>query len=196
MAFGSAGGWKADRPARHAHWIYVGGPCSGAFRRWRMRPRDRVFQFGWRGFSLGIGEAGSFPASIKAVAEWFPKRERAMATGIFNSGSECWRDCHAICRAAGSRCDSDGGWHSSPTGALGFLWIAAWLALYRRPEESKLVSPGRTGADSERSRDPVTAKAVPWRTMLTHRGRLGRSASESSSPIRSGGCICSGCRIS
>ena len=46
-----------------------------------------VFQFGLARFSLGIGEAGSFPASIKAIAEWFPKRERALATGLFNSGA-------------------------------------------------------------------------------------------------------------
>ena len=46
-----------------------------------------VLQFAIARFSLGIGEAGSFPASIKAVAEWFPKKERAVATGIFNSGT-------------------------------------------------------------------------------------------------------------
>src|SRR5579863_8043697 len=46
-----------------------------------------VFQFALARFSLGIGEAGSFPASIKAIAEWFPKKERALATGVFNSGT-------------------------------------------------------------------------------------------------------------
>ena len=46
-----------------------------------------IFQFAAARFCLGLGEAGSFPASIKAVAEWFPKRERALATGIFNSGT-------------------------------------------------------------------------------------------------------------
>jgi MFS transporter, ACS family, hexuronate transporter len=84
--------------------------------------------------ALGFGEAGVFPASIKAVAEWFPKRERAFATGIFNSGTNIgalitplfvpWMAAHLGWR-----------WAFLVTGALGFLWLALWLLLYRRPEE-------------------------------------------------------------
>ena len=100
-----------------------------------------VVQFAVARFCLGVGESGSFPASIKAVAEWFPRKERALATGIFNSGTNVgailaplivpwltWRF----------------GWRMAfiGTGALGMLWIVAWLAFYRPPEESKLVSPG------------------------------------------------------
>src|ERR1700751_5441357 len=81
-----------------------------------------VFQFAIARFSLGIGEAGSFPASIKAVAEWFPKRERALATGLFNSGANVgaflapllvlWLT-HRF------------GWRMAfvGTGALGIVWI-------------------------------------------------------------------------
>jgi MFS transporter, ACS family, hexuronate transporter len=99
-----------------------------------------VFQFAVARFALGLGESGSFPASIKAVAEWFPKRERALATGLFNSGTNVgalvtplivpWLTYRFGWRAAFI-------W----TGALGAIWILAWLLLYRRPEETKSLSP-------------------------------------------------------
>jgi len=124
-----------------------------------------IFQFAAARFSLGIGEAGSFPGSIKAVAEWFPKRERAVATGIFNSGT----NVGAIVTPLLVRwLTLRFGWRMAfiATGALGFLWIAAWLALYRRPEESKLVSPGELALIRSDPADPATAP-VPWRVLLT-----------------------------
>jgi len=84
--------------------------------------------------ALGFGEAGVFPASIKSVAEWFPKKERALATGIFNAGTSVgaiitpltvpWIAVHLGWR-----------WAFLLTGALGFVWLILWLALYRKPEE-------------------------------------------------------------
>jgi MFS transporter, ACS family, hexuronate transporter len=124
-----------------------------------------IFQFAAARFSLGIGEAGSFPGSIKAVAEWFPKRERAVATGIFNSGTNVGAIVTPLLvRWLMLRF----GWRMAfiATGALGFLWIAAWLALYRRPEESKLVSPGELELIRSDPADPATAP-VPWRVLLT-----------------------------
>ncbi len=132
-----------------------------------MRRRDRSSSLQAARFSLGIGEAGSFPGSIKAVAEWFPKRERAVATGIFNSGTNVGAIVTPlIVRWLTLRF----GWRMAfiATGALGFLWIAAWLALYRRPEESKLVSPGELALIRSDPADPVTAP-VPWRILLTMR---------------------------
>ena len=91
-------------------------------------------------FALGLGEAGNFPAAIKTVAEWFPKRERALATGIFNAGSNVgavvapllvpW-----IALTYGWR------WAFIATGSLGFVWLVFWLALYHRPEEHPHLSP-------------------------------------------------------
>ena len=123
-----------------------------------------VFQFGLARFSLGIGESGSFPASIKSIAEWFPKRERALATGIFNSGT----NVGAILAPLMVRwLTNQYGWRMAfiGTGALGIIWLVTWLALYRKPEESSLVSAGEL--ELIRS-DPetITATAVPWRTML------------------------------
>src|SRR6266699_7336744 len=93
-----------------------------------------AFGFGIARFALGLGEGGNFPAAIKTVAEWFPKKERALATGIFNAGSNLgpivapltvpWIVFHY-------------GWQGAflATGALGFIWLMFWLPLYRRPEE-------------------------------------------------------------
>lgn len=90
--------------------------------------------FGAARFALGFGEAGVFPASLKATAEWFPKKERALATGIFNAGSNAgailtpllapWITVHWGWR-----------WAFVLIGAVGFLWLALWLLIYRKPED-------------------------------------------------------------
>lgn len=128
-----------------------------------------VIQFAIARFSLGIGEAGSFPASVKAVAEWFPKRERALTTGLFNSGSNIgamvapvvvpWLTYHF-------------GWRMAfiAVGALGFLWILCWMAIYHRPENDPKVSPAELAYIQSDPQDrEASATAVPWRTVLTLR---------------------------
>jgi ACS family hexuronate transporter-like MFS transporter len=123
-----------------------------------------VLQFRVARFSLGIGESGSFPASIKSVAEWFPKRERALATGVFNSGT----NIGAIAGPALVAWITERfGWRMAfiATGALGFVWMVAWLAFYRRPEESKLVSPAELALIQGDSSEPAAA-SVPWLTIL------------------------------
>jgi ACS family hexuronate transporter-like MFS transporter len=123
-----------------------------------------IFQFGLARFSLGIGEAGSFPASIKSVAEWFPKRERALATGLFNSGA----NVGAFLAPLVVRWFTDRfGWRMAfvGTGALGMVWIVAWLTLYHKPEESRLVS-AQEVAFIRSDPETITTTAVPWGTML------------------------------
>ena len=123
-----------------------------------------VFQFALARFSLGIGEAGSFPASIKAIAEWFPKKERALATGIFNSGTNVGA---IVTPLIVPWITLRFGWRMAfiLTGALGMIWIAVWLALYRKPQESELVSATELALIQS---DPERAEviAVPWRRML------------------------------
>src|SRR5689334_19241464 len=123
-----------------------------------------VLEFAVARFSLGVGEAGSFHASIKAVAEWFPKKERALATGIFNSGTNVGA---IVTPLVVPWLTLRFGWRMAfiATGALGLLWIVAWLSLYRRPEESPLVSEGEL-ALIQSDPEQATATAVPWRTML------------------------------
>lgn len=123
-----------------------------------------MFQFGLARFSLGIGEAGSFPASIKSVAEWFPKRERALATGLFNSGANVGAFmAPLLVRWLTHRF----GWRMAfvGTGVLGIVWIVAWLALYHRPEESRLVS-AKELAFIRSDPETVTTTAVPWSVMV------------------------------
>jgi ACS family hexuronate transporter-like MFS transporter len=119
----------------------------------------------WR-FLLGLGEAGNFPASIKTVAEWFPKKERALATGIFNAGTNVGILVAAaivppITLAFGWK------WAFVVTGLVGFVWLVFWLALYRRPEEHPRL------AEEElkliQSDPPDTETRVPWAKLFPHR---------------------------
>lgn len=92
---------------------------------------------------FAVGEAGNFPASIKTVAEWFPKRERALATGIFNSGANIGAMIAALfvpwCMIHWGEAE---GWKLAYiiTGLVGFLWLIFWFILYNTPKKCKYVS--------------------------------------------------------
>lgn len=116
--------------------------------------------------ALGFGEAGVYPASIKSVAEWFPKKERSLAIGIFNAGSNIgaivtplvvpW-----ITIRWGWR------WAFLLTGGLGFLWLILWLLVYRKPEEhARLSSPELEYIRSDPS-DPVGR--MKWISLISYR---------------------------
>ena len=109
-----------------------------------------VLTFAIAMFILGLGEAANFPACIKTVAEWFPKRERALATGLFNSGANIGNMVvPAIVPVAIALFTWRGAFVVG--GSLGLVWLVFWLWLYRKPEEHPAVSRARTGADPERS---------------------------------------------
>jgi ACS family hexuronate transporter-like MFS transporter len=116
--------------------------------------------------ALGFGEAGVFPASIKCVAEWFPRKERALATGIFNAGTNIgaivtplivpWIAVHLGWR-----------WAFLLTGALGFAWLILWLWLYRNPEQHPYCTSGERKYIQS---DPVAqAGKIKWSQLLPHR---------------------------
>jgi ACS family hexuronate transporter-like MFS transporter len=117
-------------------------------------------------FALGLGESGAFPASIKTVAEWFPKRERALATGIFNAGTNVgalltplvvpWIALHL-----------GWAWAFILTGFVGFVWVAAWWLLYREPERHPRLKP--TELAYIRSDPPDPEARIPWRALVPHR---------------------------
>ncbi len=133
-----------------------------------------VFQFEAARFLLGAGEAANFPASIKSVAEWFPKKERALATGLFNSGTNigavvgtsmvAWLTLRWNWRAA-----------FIFTGGLGFIWLIAWPLLYRAPEahpwlrkeELDYISSGEDQAAAQGQ------SQLPWREILRFRQAWG-----------------------
>jgi ACS family hexuronate transporter-like MFS transporter len=125
-----------------------------------------VFGFGVARFALGLGESGNFPASIKAVAEWFPKKERALATGVFNSGTNFGA---MLTPPLVAWVTARYGWRAAfvATGALGFLWLVFWLALYRPPEEHSRVS--KAELEYIRSDPPEAITKVPWLQLMPHR---------------------------
>ncbi|HEX6065055.1 MAG TPA: MFS transporter [Longimicrobiales bacterium] len=125
-----------------------------------------------RGFALaraalGLGESGNFPASIKAIAEWFPKKERALATGIFNAGSNVGAIAAPLIVPWIALTWN---WQAAfiATGALGFVWLIFWLLLYRGPEEHPRISSAELAHIRSDEAEPQHAKIV-WFKLLGQR---------------------------
>jgi ACS family hexuronate transporter-like MFS transporter len=125
-----------------------------------------AFGFGVARFLLGFGEAGNFPAAIKTTAEWFPRRERALATGIFNAGTNVGA---VIAPLLVPVITPRWGWQATFvfTGLIGLVWLAFWLPLYDRPERHPRVS--RAELDWIRSDPPEPTERIPWLRLLPHR---------------------------
>lgn len=124
---------------------------------------------------LGIGESGNFPAAIKATAEYFPKKERSFATGIFNSGSNVGA---ILAPLSVPWIAANWGWEAAflIIGAIGFLWLVFWLIFYDKPEEQKRLSKAEYDyiyADQEDHSGKYVAggdtKKVSWFHLLTYR---------------------------
>lgn len=126
-----------------------------------------VFGFGVARFALGIGEAGNFPAAVKAVAEWFPRRERALANGIFNSGCNVGA---VLAPIAVPWMALHWGWQSAfiALGAAGFVWLAFWLAFYSSPEKSSRVSPSELSLIQSDSPE-TPSQTTSWLKLLSYR---------------------------
>jgi MFS transporter, ACS family, aldohexuronate transporter len=122
--------------------------------------------FGVVRFFLGLGESGNFPAAIKTVAEWFPKKERALATGIFNSGTNIgaiiaplvvpWIAVHL-------------GWQFAFlfTGVFSAIWVVCWLVIYRKPQEHPRVSAAELDYIQSEPIEPTVK--IAWLRLLPHR---------------------------
>jgi MFS transporter, ACS family, hexuronate transporter len=147
----------------HAEAVTLGGVAAPLLALAGLAYAPSVAGFIAARFALGIGEAGNFPAAIKTVAEWFPKRERALATGIFNSGTNIGA---VVTPLVVPWITLQFGWYWAfiVTGALGFLWVAAWLLFYDAPERHPRV--GRTEMELIRSDPPEPAVRVPWMQLL------------------------------
>jgi MFS transporter, ACS family, hexuronate transporter len=126
-----------------------------------------AFGFGVARAALGIGEAGNFPAAIKTVAEWFPKKERALATGVFNAGSNVgaivapltvpWIALHLGWQ-----------WAFIMTGAIGLVWLAFWIPIYARPETHRRVGKAELTHIQCDPADPPAAR-IPWVRLIPYR---------------------------
>jgi ACS family hexuronate transporter-like MFS transporter len=123
--------------------------------------------------ALGLTEGGNFPGAIKAVAEWFPQKERALATGLFNAGTNAGA---VLCPVGVPWLLRHVGWASTfyITGALGFVWLAAWWLLYESPEKSRRVSAAERayilgGQPAAQPAPKAEREPVRWRVLLGYR---------------------------
>jgi MFS transporter, ACS family, hexuronate transporter len=158
------GGWFMDRVGSRLGY-------AAAVLLWSLAAMGHALVRTVAGFSaarlvLGLAEGGNFPAAVKCVTEWFPKRERALATGIFNSGTNVavvltplfvpWLTRHW-------------GWPTAffVTGALGLGWLVLWVLLYRSPQQHPRVSPAELAYIQSDPPDPDVH--LPWLELLRYR---------------------------
>jgi MFS family permease len=153
---------------------------------WSIAAIGHAFSFGFVSFAawraaLGLTEAGNFPAAQKTVSEWFPKKERAFATGVYNSGTNIgailaplvvpWLATHYIL-------GWNWQWAFVITGAIGLIWLFFWFAIYRSPaqklKEGKLSQAEYDYIHSDvdeqaENTDAVASEKVSWFKLLTYR---------------------------
>jgi ACS family hexuronate transporter-like MFS transporter len=125
-----------------------------------------AFGFGAARFALGLGESGNFPAAIKTVAEWFPKKERAFATGIFNAGSNVGAVAAPLFVPW---ITLTYGWQEAfiVTGAIGFSWLIFWWLLYETPRRSKRLSQRELAYIESDPLDPP--EKISWLRLISYR---------------------------
>jgi ACS family hexuronate transporter-like MFS transporter len=128
-----------------------------------------VFGFMAARVTLGLAEGGNFPGAIKTVAEWFPVKERALATGLFNAGTNVGA---IICPIAVPWMYFTWGWPMTfyVTGALGLFWVVAWWLLYDAPDQHRLLSASeREYIQCGQSQTAEKKMSVPWFSLLGYR---------------------------
>lgn len=141
---------------------------------WSVAAVCHAFATGTAGFSLariflGVTEAGNFPAAIKATAEWFPKKERAFATGIFNSGANVGA---IIAPLTVPLIAEKWGWQWAfiLTGLVGFVWLILWFIYYEVPAKQKRLSePEFNYIHSDKDENEVNQEKVSWGKLLQYK---------------------------
>ena len=134
-----------------------------------VRPAFSVIGFSIARFGLGFGESGNFPAAIKTVAEWFPKKDRALATGIFNAATSVGAITAPFIIAA--IVSDNGDYWQIPfliTGALSSLWVVLWWRFYQKPEDHPKLSKEELEYIQQDS-VKETVEKLPWRKVLPKR---------------------------
>ena len=128
-----------------------------------------VFGFSIARVFLGLGEAGHFPAAVKTVAEWFPKKERALATGIFNAGTSVGVVI-ALLLTPYIFAHYGGQNVFWITGSLGFVWLIAWLYFYEVPsKQNKLTTAELAYIESDATANPTIKQNIPWRRLFYYK---------------------------
>jgi ACS family hexuronate transporter-like MFS transporter len=134
-----------------------------------VRPGFSIIGFAAARFGLGFGEAGNFPAAIKTTAEWFPKKDRAFATGLFNAATSI--GAIAAPFVIGWIVHKDGTNWQIPfliTGALSAIWVILWLRMYKKPEVHPKVSKEELAYIQEDT-EVESEEKLPWKNVLNKR---------------------------
>jgi ACS family hexuronate transporter-like MFS transporter len=153
--------------------LWSAAACATAF-------AGSLFGFCVARFILGLGEAGNFPAATKTIAEWFPRRERSLATGLFNTGTSSGA---MVAPVLVPWLANTWNWQTAfvVLGATGFLWIGLWLLLYHSPAKSPFLSPAGLAYVRSDDAPEVAATAEPggegarvgWFELFAHRQTWG-----------------------
>ncbi|NME66777.1 MFS transporter [Flammeovirga aprica] len=137
-----------------------------------LRPAFGLIGFIMARFGLGIGEAGNFPAAVKTVAEWFPKKDRAFATGIFNAGSNVGAILAPVAVTAIVMEDGTN-WQYAflVTGVLSAIWVLLWLKIYKKPEETPALSADELAYiqqdELNMEEEEKAVKKLPWGKVIS-----------------------------
>lgn len=119
-------------------------------------------------FVLGIGQAANFPAAVKAVAEWFPKKERAFANGLFNAGSSFGAIAAPILVVA-ITVSMGWQWAFILTGALGFVWVVFWLIFYHLPENHTKIKKEELNYITQDRNESDSGLNIKWIELFKYR---------------------------
>jgi ACS family hexuronate transporter-like MFS transporter len=124
--------------------------------------------FGVARLALGLGESGNFPSAIKTISEWFPRKERALATGIFNSGSNIGA---IVAPLLVPIIALNFGWQAAfiITGLLGFIWLFFWLRLMNRPEEHPGINAAELDLIKADTEESLEKPASIWEIIRTRK---------------------------
>jgi ACS family hexuronate transporter-like MFS transporter len=153
--------WSLAAMAHALNW-YI--PVGAKF--WITAIPATVLGFSAARFALGLAEGGNFPAAVKTVSEWFPRKERALAFGIFNAGSNVGALAAPLLVPW---LTVKFGWPMAfiATGALGFAWLVVWQVYYRSPEKHPRLSSAELAYIRSDPPDPVVK--IPWSSLLRYR---------------------------
>lgn len=140
---------------------------------WSLASMAHAAASSWVGFvfariGLGLSEAGNFPAAIKTIAEWFPKKERALATGLFNGGSNVGAIMAPLLIPLIIASFGSWEWVFVFSGIFGFIWLIFWLILYRKPRESRFTNEAEIAYIEDGTVEPEQVKVNSLR-LLRHK---------------------------
>jgi ACS family hexuronate transporter-like MFS transporter len=140
---------------------------------WSLASMIHAAARSWMGFALariglGLSEAGNFPAAIKTVAEWFPKKERAFATGLFNGGSNVGAILAPLLVPLIISQFGSWTWVFILSGFLGFFWLIFWLIFYRSPQQSRFTNEAEISYIQDGEPETESVK-INWFLLLKYR---------------------------